>query len=218
MLRTIKLRFTLLAFIFIGSWGCANTDQHAAYNSSPPRSNHELIMLDGSRFSESNLNYKMYYDVKPDSNKAQVDLIKPPKLVVQSSDTAKPSIKVAKFENNEIIVNEDFERVWWKTAAALEQAGLGVVDKNFSNGEYYVLPLVSQIENKDPGAFARFFGADKKSQAAQTPAPIYTIKLFTQSDRTIIKFLAYDQKTEIKDFTVKQNQYLQALSNQLNNP
>ena len=43
--------------------------------------------------------------------------------------TAESAPKTAALVNNQVVVNDQFDRAWWRTAIALDRVGLGIVDK-----------------------------------------------------------------------------------------
>jgi uncharacterized lipoprotein len=113
-----------------------------------------------------------------------------------------------------VIVNDQLQRVWWRTAIALERIGLGVIDKNRSRGEYYVAPVQTQIDKPDPGLWTRWFGANE-SLVTTVPRPVYTVKLNANSNQTLINLSLFDEHKDDKDFVVKQHQYLSDLAKEL---
>ena len=127
--------------------------------------------------------------------------------------------KVAPLVNNQIIVNDPFDRAWWRTALALDRVGLGVVDKNRSSGEYYVYPLQAQIDNPEPGFFSKWFAAKNESGLSTGPKPVYTLKLVAAATTTIISLNLYasspQDKVPDKNLVANQQKYLAALAAQL---
>ena len=128
--------------------------------------------------------------------------------------TAAP--KEASLVNNQVIVQDVFDRAWWRTAIALDRVGLGVIDKNRSLGEYYVYPLQAQIDSPDPGLFEKWFGSKKSESSGQiTPKALYTIKLTPQGNTTIITMGLYDNQSVDKNYSANQKKFLSGLATQL---
>jgi outer membrane protein assembly factor BamC len=125
---------------------------------------------------------------------------------------ASPQTKMAKLQGDSLVINDSFDRAWWRSGLALERAGLGVADKNRSTGEYYVYPLQSQVDNPDPGVIARWFGTDKNT--LKQVKPEYTVKLTPSGNQTILTIGIYQGAT-VKDFAKHQKKYLQDLLKQL---
>jgi len=122
--------------------------------------------------------------------------------------------KDASVVNNQVIVNDQFDRAWWRTAIALDRVGLGIVDKDRTRGEYYVYPLQSQIDNPDPGFFKKWFGKESGNQNSG-PKAKYTIKLLAQGNQTLISMVPYDVQNPDKDFAINQKKYMDGLAQQL---
>lgn len=116
--------------------------------------------------------------------------------------------------NDQLVVKDQFDRAWWRTAIALDRVGLGVVDKNRSNGEYYVYPLQSQIDNPDPGFLNKWFGSSESAGTARLK-PLYTIKLTPSGNNTIVALHLYDSQSQDKKFAEHQKKYLDGLAAQL---
>lgn len=121
--------------------------------------------------------------------------------------------KAASLQGSTLIINDTFDRSWWRTGLALERVGLGVTDKNRSLGEYYVYPLQSQVENSDPGFIDRWFGNDKND--LQLPKAMYTVKLVNKTSTTTTLDLTLYPGAQDKDFVKNQKKYLNDLLKQL---
>lgn len=119
---------------------------------------------------------------------------------------------MAQLQGTQLVLFDQFDRAWWRTGLALERSGLGVTDKNRSEGIYYVYPLQSQIDNPDPGFLARWFGND--SNNLQLPKAKYIVKLTTSNNQTILTMSLAPGATD-KDFASNQKKYLNALLKQL---
>ena len=111
-----------------------------------------------------------------------------------------------------LVVNDQFDRAWWRTGIALERAELGVTDKNRTLGEFYVYPLQSEVDNPDPGFLSRLFGDDKDK--LQLPKAKYTVKLQANGTRTNVTMSIYPGASD-PDFIKHQQTYLNALQKQL---
>lgn len=123
--------------------------------------------------------------------------------------------KNATVADNQVIVNDQLERAWWRTGLALDRIGLGIIDKNRSLGEYYVYPLKSQEENPDPSFLQSWFGSESKN-AQSTPKPLYTVKLLNlNNNQTAITIKLFDNSSVDKNFNKNQQQYLSNLAKQL---
>jgi len=125
---------------------------------------------------------------------------------------ASPQTKMASLHDDKLVMNDGFDRAWWRSGLALERVGLGVSDKNRSAGEYYTYPLQSQIDNPDPGVIARWFGTDKNN--LQQPKPEYIVKLTPSGNQTILTIGAYPGAA-VKDLTKHHKKYLDDLLKQL---
>ena len=112
------------------------------------------------------------------------------------------------------MVNDQFDRVWWRAALALDRVGLGVVDKNRSVGEYYVYPLQSQIDNPDPSFIQKWF-SNESGNAVNVPKALYTAKLTAQGNQTTISLKLYDSSSMDPNFVDNQKKYLDGLAAQL---
>lgn len=129
--------------------------------------------------------------------------------------TVKEPVKNAVVQNNQIIVNDTFDRTWWRTAIALDRVGLGIADKNRSNGEYDVYPLKASVENNDPGFMAKWFSNESATIGNEIKS-VYAVKLSTNSNnQTVINFSMYNGVPEEQDFVQKRQKYLDGIANQL---
>ena len=119
----------------------------------------------------------------------------------------------ARLQSTTLVIDDQFDRAWWRTGIALERAGLGVTDKNRTTGEYYVYPLQATVDNPDPGVFDRWFGTNDNNKL-QLPKAQYTVKLQSISNQTNLTLELYPGATD-KNFTANQDKYLKALQLQL---
>lgn len=134
------------------------------------------------------------------------------KQVVASASVVESANEEAYLQGTTLVINDQFDRAWWRTGIALERAGLGIADKNRSLGEYYVYPLQSTVENSEPGFFSRMWGDDKS--ALQMPQAQYTIKLQESGNQTSLTMSMYKDAVD-KDFIKHEKNYLQDLQKQL---
>jgi outer membrane protein assembly factor BamC len=118
----------------------------------------------------------------------------------------------AVISNNVLIVNDQFDRTWWRTGIALERANLGINDKNRSTGEYYVYPLQDDVDNPQPGFFDKLFG--NNSNTLKVPKTKYIIKLQQLNDKTNITMSLYPGAVD-KNFASNQKLFLELLQKQL---
>lgn len=134
------------------------------------------------------------------------------KQVVVQAEAQESATPQAVVMGSTLVIDDQFDRAWWRTGIALERAGLGITDKDRSLGEYYVYPLLANIDNPDPGFFDRWFGSDKSK--LEMPKAKYTIKLVADGNKTNLTLLEY-QNTPDKDFAKHQKEFLDALQIQL---
>ena len=132
--------------------------------------------------------------------------------VILATKKAESDIGEAQLKSTTLIINDHFDRAWWRVGIALERSQLGIADRNRSLGEYYVYPLQSEVDNPTPGFFSRLFGEDKNKLSI--PKPRYTVKLEQSTSQTTLTLTAYPA-TEDKDFIKHQQKYLGALLLQL---
>lgn len=128
----------------------------------------------------------------------------------QKQEVAKNAI----YKDNSVIVNDSFDRTWWRTAIALERVNLGVLDKNRAAGEYDVFPLQSSVNNPDPGFMSKWF-SDESANIEKEAKAKYRVLLTPQSSQTIITLMPYDSRSEDKTFSDERNKYLTGLAEQL---
>lgn len=136
-----------------------------------------------------------------------------PELVKQVIAKSESASSQAVLQGSNLVIYDTFDRAWWRTELALSRVGLGVTDKNRSNGEYYVYPLQAQVDNPDPGTIARWFRDDKSN--LQLPKAKYTVKLVSgASDQQVILTIT-PYATPDKNFAVEQKKFLDSLLKQL---
>lgn len=134
------------------------------------------------------------------------------KQQVASLATNESANAQAVLQGTNLIIYDTFDRAWWRTELALSRVGLGVTDKNRSNGEYYVYPLQAQIDNSDPGVIARWFRDDKSN--LQLPKSKYIVRLVNANAQQVILTLT-PSGTPDKTFAKDQMAYLENLLKQL---
>lgn len=138
----------------------------------------------------------------------------PQPQVQQAVKQVESAVKAAQLINNELVVNDQFDRAWWRTAIALDRVGLGVVDKDRTQGEYYVYPLQAQLDNPQPGFLTKWFSKESANQA-NNPKAMYTVKLIAKGNQTLITLSSYNGQTVDKNFAAHQKKYLTGLAQQL---
>lgn len=127
---------------------------------------------------------------------------------------AESTPKNAYVSGNQVIVNDTFDRTWWRTAIALDRSGLGIADKNRTSGEYDVYPLQASVDTPDPGFMQKWFSNESAAIGAEVK-PIYAVKLTNQANQTIINFTMYGNLPEDKDFATTRQKYLSSMAKQL---
>jgi len=110
-----------------------------------------------------------------------------------------------------VVINDSFDRAWWRVAVALDRVGLGIADRNRATGEYFVYEMQSQINAPREGFFSKLFGASN-GKSLKIPDAQYTIKLVTNGDKTTLTMNAINGQTEAK---AKIDKYLTDLAKQL---
>lgn len=131
-------------------------------------------------------------------------------VVAQAAPSAP---KAASLQGATLVMNDTFDRAWWRSGLALERVGLGVTDKNRSLGEYYVYPLQSQVDNPEPGFLDRWFGTSKSN--LQIPKAMYTVKLVSKTPTVTNLEISLYSGAQDKDFAKHQTKYLTDLLKQL---
>ncbi len=104
-----------------------------------------------------------------------------------------------------IIINDEFDRAWWRLAIILERIGLGIVDKNRSKGEFYVYPLKSQLETPNNGFFDNIFNKSSDNNLNNIEAQ-YKLQLEQLTDNKLsLKLLNINDNkgSNIKDVASK---------------
>lgn len=123
-------------------------------------------------------------------------------------------VKNAVYKNDSVIVNDSFDRTWWRAAIALERINLGILDKNRAMGEYDVYPLLSSVDDPDPGVFSKWFGNESANIEKEAKAK-YKVMLTNKDNQTIITLLPYDDGTKDQSFAEERKKYLTGLAEQL---
>ena len=125
----------------------------------------------------------------------------------------KEAPKDAVYQNNSVIVNDQFDRTWWRTAIALDRVGLGIADKDRSKGQYDVYPLLSSVDNPDPGFLTKWF-SDESGTVNTPPKPKYSVYISPIGNQTVITLKAYANEDSPK-FAEEQKKYLEGIAKQL---
>jgi outer membrane protein assembly factor BamC len=127
--------------------------------------------------------------------------------------TTNSSTLAAHLSGGTLVIDDGFDRAWWRTGLALERIGLGIADKNRTTGEYYVYPLQSQVDNPEPGFLSRWLGSSKND--LKLPQAQYNVKLVTKdSTHTSLTMVVTKQNTDKKPAEAIQK-YLTDLLRQL---
>lgn len=126
----------------------------------------------------------------------------------------KEAPKNAVVQNGQVVVNDTFDRTWWRTAIALDRVGLGVADKNRSNGEYDVYPLKASVDNPDPGFMEKMF-SNESAAISNDIKPVYMVKIVAQGTQTIINLNMYGNVSPSPDFAAQKQKYLTGIADQL---
>lgn len=123
------------------------------------------------------------------------------------------SSNMALIANGTLVLFDQLDNAWWRTALALERVNLGIADKNRSKGLYYVYPLQSDTANTEPGFFAKLF---KKQKSDLTiPQAQYVVQLQPDGDKKTVLTLSLIAGNGGDDFTKRRDKYLVALLKQL---
>lgn len=126
------------------------------------------------------------------------------------------ALKRATVQNGKIIINDQFDRAWWRTGLALERVGLGVADKNRTSGEYYVYSLQSQVDAPTEGFLSRMFGSGR-GKNLKVPEAQYIVRLIPDSSnaQNTILTIAPIKDGSDKDLQTATKKYLDDLTKQL---
>lgn len=123
------------------------------------------------------------------------------------------ALKNATIEQGKVIINDDFDRAWWRTGLALDRVGLGVADKNRSTGQYYVYSLQSQVNIPEQGFFSKLFGSGSGT-TLKMPEAQYLVTLTATGSTTTLTMKpikADDNKKTMAEIS----DYLNKLAKQL---
>lgn len=173
----------------------ASTNQAPIWMPMPPNPKLELEFL---------MKFMAFAGQKPQSQPVEPQLVASPASVTSHAAT---------LQGSTLLINDSFDRAWWRIGLALERVGLGITDKNRSTGEYYVYPLQSQVDNPDPGFIDRWFGNDKNS--LKIPKAVYTVKLTSTTQANVSLELSLYPGAQDKEFAVHQSKYLNELLKQM---
>ncbi|WHZ11033.1 MAG: putative transmembrane protein [Burkholderiaceae bacterium] len=105
------------------------------------------------------------------------------KELLATAAVVKPVARVTTLNNQPVLqMGEDFERAWRRVGLTLDRAGFTVEDRDRSKGLYYVRYVDPTVQTKEPGFFAKMFGASEK-----TTKPLqYRIALQSQGNSTTV--------------------------------
>lgn len=105
---------------------------------------------------------------------------------VAAAAPAKAVSRVATVNNQPVVViDEGFDRAWRRVGLALDRTGFTVEDRDRSQGTYFVRYVAPNPDKKEPGFFARIFGAGDKAEAPLK----YRINLKAQGESTTVSVL-----------------------------
>ena len=123
------------------------------------------------------------------------------------------AIKQAQIKQNTVIINDQFDRAWWRTGLALDRVGLGVADKNRTTGTYYVYSLQSQANMPEQWFFSKLFGTGAGTNL-KMPEAQYTVILQTNGAKTILSMKPIEANPD-KKITAAITKYVNDLAGQL---
>jgi len=94
--------------------------------------------------------------------------------------------RVAKVNNMPVVqIDEGFERAWRRVGLALDRTGFTVEDRDRAQGTYFVRYVEPTADKKEPGFFAKMFGAS----SAGAPPLKYRIAVRSQGEATTVSVL-----------------------------
>jgi len=82
-------------------------------------------------------------------------------------------------------VADDFDRAWRRVGLALDRTGFTVEDRDRSKGIYFVRYVDPSVEKKEPGFFAKLFGASSQ----QLPTAKYQITVRAEGQSSTVAVL-----------------------------
>ncbi len=131
-------------------------------------------------------------------------------IVTNSTNANKSQALDTSIQNHQIILNDEFDRSWWRVALALDRIGLGVSDKDRTRGEYYVYPMQSEVRAPEDGFFSKLFKTGN-GQTLKVPDAEYIVKLTTNDTKTVINITTLNK---LQDSALL-NKYINDLNKQL---
>jgi outer membrane protein assembly factor BamC len=89
-------------------------------------------------------------------------------------------------------IDEGFERAWRRVGLTLDRTGFTVEDRDRTQGIYFVRYVEPNLDKKEPGFFAKMFGAKAKTSIPQK----HRIALQNQGTSTRVVVLNTEGKPE----------------------
>ncbi|MBY0379340.1 MAG: outer membrane protein assembly factor BamC, partial [Burkholderiales bacterium] len=112
-----------------------------------------------------------------------------------------------------VLINDLFDRAWWRTGLALERVGLGVTDKNRTKGEYEVYSMQSHIKTPADGFWNKLFDSATGTNL-QLPEAQYIVKLTPNGQLTNLTITPIKNPVS-KDKEQSVSKYLNDLAKEL---
>lgn len=84
-----------------------------------------------------------------------------------------------------VVIEEGFDRAWRRVGLSLDRTGFTVEDRDRAQGTYFVRYVEPAADKKEPGFFAKLFGASNTSVAPLK----YRINLKSQGETTTVTVL-----------------------------
>lgn len=104
-----------------------------------------------------------------------------------AASAPKASSRVANVNGTPVVqVDDGFERAWRRVGLSLDRTGFTVEDRDRAQGVYFVRYVEPKADNKEPGFFAKLFGA---GSGANVPPLKYRIALSSQGESTTVSVL-----------------------------
>lgn len=119
----------------------------------------------------------------------------------------------AYLSGDNLVLNDQFDRAWWRVGLVLGRIGLGVADQNRSAGEYDLYPLKSELNTPQEGIFSKWFG-NSAGQSIKLPTAQYVAILTANGEKTTLVMTPSATNTD-KNSSKKIKQYLKQMVEQL---
>jgi outer membrane protein assembly factor BamC len=93
----------------------------------------------------------------------------------------------AQIQGESIVLNDEFERAWRRVGLVLDRSGLTVVDRNRTEGVFYVQPSKADLAPTQKESGFGWFSSNKKPDS--TPSTVqYRVNLKMEGDQAVIRF------------------------------